>query len=97
MMKVTQSLTQEKLPVESEDFQVCKQCLRMNLDWISNKITSPSYQIFQYVSLSDFEGQITFGECSGYHHNAWNRKESIYVLPRSQRWLEIQSKFFIER
>merc|ERR1712218_269174 len=32
----------------------------------------------------------------GYKHNAWNRKESIYVIPRSQRWLEIQSQYFIE-
>ena len=42
-------------------------------------------------------GHIAFGECAGYKHNGWNRKEYVYILPRSQRWLELQPHYFIER
>ena len=42
-------------------------------------------------------GQIAFGDCAGFKPNGWNKKDSVFVLPRSQRWLELQPHYFIER
>ena len=53
------------------------------------------YEIMQ--NHNHFLGQIAFGDCAGFTQSGWNRKEAVYILPRSQRWLELQPHYFIER
>ena len=50
-----------------------------------------------HENLKHFSGQIAFGDCAGFTQSGWNRKEAVYILPRSQRWLELQPHYFIER
>ena len=50
-----------------------------------------------YTKSLSFLGQIAFGDCAGFTQTGWNRKEAVYILPRSQRWLELQPHYFIER
>ena len=53
------------------------------------------YEVMQ--NHNHFLGQIAFGDCAGFTQSGWDRKEAVYILPRSQRWLELQPHYFIDR
>ena len=94
MMRAIQFSMPERLLLEYGVSQVPRENIPKRYDMNIVKI---KYYYEAMQNHNHFLGQIAFGDCAGFTQSGWNRKEAVYILPRSQRWLELQPHYFIDR